>query len=85
MAAKTAAQRKKEQRRRVKDAGLKTWSVSIDVATRDSLKRLTAAYGTGSQEKTFLVLIGDALDRLNTSSEQSEISAELPSNPGLSI
>ena len=63
----TAAQRKKQERRRDKDAGLKTWKVNIDNATRESLKRLTTAYGTGSQEKTFIKLISDALDRLSLS------------------
>ena len=66
MVAMTAAQRKKEERRRDKDAGLKTWNVNIDNSTRESLRLLTMAYGTGSQEKTFLKLIGDALARLYT-------------------
>lgn len=63
MAAMTAAQRKKEERQRYKDAGLITWKVNIDKATRDSLKLLTTAFGTRSQKKTFLKLIDDALDR----------------------
>lgn len=63
MTAMTAAQRKKKERQRYKDAGLITWKVTIDNATRDSLKLLTTAFGTGSQKKTFLKLIDDALDR----------------------
>jgi len=63
----TAAQRKKAERQRDKDAGLKTWKADIDSATRDALKRLTAAYGTRSQEKTFLKLISDAIERLDNS------------------
>ena len=72
----TAAQRKKAERQRDKDAGLKVWKAEIDDATRDALKRLTVAYGTRSQEKTFLKLISDAVERLDNSNSQS--SAALP-------
>lgn len=66
MAALTAAQRKREERRRDKAAGLKGWKANIDDSTRNGLKRLTTAYGTASQTETFIKLITDALHQLDT-------------------
>jgi len=70
----TAAQRKKAERQREKNAGLKTWKAEIDLTTREALKRLTASYGTRSQEKTFFKLINDAIEQL----DKEQASATLP-------